>query len=40
MVVDGSLTKREGEEIKAMNMSILPNAVGGAVFIVSNATPT
>ena len=30
---------REGEEI-AMNMSLLPNAVGGTVFIASNGTPT
>ena len=30
---------REGEEI-AMNMSVLPNGMGGAVFIASNGTPT
>ena len=31
----GGRREREGEEI-AMNVSILPNAVGGAVFIASN----
>ena len=40
MVVDGSLIEREEEEIKAMNVSILPNVVGGALIISSNATPT
>ena len=40
MVVDGSLIEREEEEIKAMNVSVLPNAVGGAVIIASNATST
>ena len=40
MVVDGSLIEREGKEMKAMNMSVLPNAMGGVVFIASNATPT
>ena len=39
MVVDGSLIEREGV-IKAMNVRILANAVGCAVFIASNATPT
>lgn len=36
MVVD---MRGRGEEI-AMNVSVLPNAVGGAVFIASNGTPT
>jgi hypothetical protein len=41
MVVDGSLIEREEEEeIKAMNVSVLSNAVGGAVIIASNATST
>ena len=35
----GGRREREGEEI-AMNVSVLPNAVGGAVFIASNGTPT
>ena len=34
MVVD----VRGGEEM-AMNVSVLPNAVGGAIFIASNGTP-
>ena len=35
----GGRHEREGEEI-AMNVSVLPNVMGGAVFIVSNGTPT
>jgi hypothetical protein len=37
MVVDRSIIEREGEE---MNVSVLRNAVGGALFIASNGTPT
>ena len=35
----GGRREREGEEV-AMNVSVLLNAVGGAVFIASNGTPT
>ena len=37
MVVDGSVIEREGEE---MSVSVLQNAVGGALFIESNGTHT
>ena len=33
MVVDGSIIEREGED---MNVRVLRNAMGGALFIASN----